>query len=141
MSAITGLHVVYGLAAPPPIGYKVIRKNLNIRSGGEYTYICYSKAIQGPPITDIQVVAGYTRDFPVQPGYVKIPYVLNKEVKGRYIYLCYTHDWSYPPITEVDVIQGTSCFIYPIDTTWMRTTQDSCDGVGGYYSYIIYRRT
>ena len=141
MSAITGLHVVYGQAASPPIGYTVIRKDLNEGSGGEYTFICYSKSIQGPPITDIQVFAGNTRDFPIPPGYMKIPHVLNKGVKGRFIYLCYTHDWSYPPVTDIDVIQGASCFIYPTDPTWIRNNQDCCDGAGGYFSYVIYKRT
>lgn len=141
MSAITGLHVIYGQATPPPIGYTVIRKDLNKGSGGEYIYICYSKSIQGPPITDIQVFAGDSRDFPIQEGYIKIPSDLNKSVKGKYIYLCYTHDWSHSPITEVDVIQGESRLIYPPDSTWIRNNQDCSEGAGGYFSYVIYKRT
>ena len=136
---ITGLDVIYGKNTAPPPGYVKIPVDLNKGAGGEYVYICYSRTAPGPPITNVQVFAGYHSSFPIQNGYTKIDKDLNKGALGAYIYLCYTTASNRPSITSLYVVQGSSPHTYPISGRQIRIDQDCSEGTGGYYySYVIY---
>ena len=137
---ITGLEVIYGKNTPPPPGYVKIPLDLNKGAGGAYVYICYSRTAPGPPITNVQVFAGKSSNFPIQNGYTKIPKDLNKGTLFRlYIYLCYTTITSHPPITSLYVVQGSSRNTYPFSPEQIRVDQDCSEGAGGHYSYVIYQ--
>ena len=139
-SEITGLAVIYGQATSPPPGYVKINVDLNHGAGGEYIYICYSTTAPGPPITDIQVFAGTSSDFPIQDDYTKINMDLNKGALGKFIYLCYTKINAHPPIVAMDVIQGRNRFTYPSDAQMVRVDQDCSEGIPGYYTYVVYKQ-
>ena len=138
MSAITGLDVIYNQNEPPKPGYHKIPVDLNKGAGGSFVYICYSDTAAGDPITNIQVFASGSSDFPIQNGYIKIPNDLNKGGKGRFIYLCYTRNKAFPPIKEINVIQAPVREVYPPSAEWVRIDQDCSEGGGGEFSYVIY---
>lgn len=140
MAAITGLKVIYGRSTPAPAGYHKIPVDLNKNARGEYIYICYSTTEAGAPITNVQVFAGDSSDFPIQEGYVKINNDLNKGARGKFIYLCYTRDTSLSPITALNVIQGETPQTYPPGPSWIRIDQDCSQGAGGDYTYVTYQR-
>ena len=138
MSAITGLDIIYGQWSDPPPGYNKIPVDLNKGAGGEYVYLCYSTE-PGEPITNIQVFASNSAEFPIQNGYTKIDKDLNKGVKGRYIYLCYTGSRAFKPIAQVNVIQSPSREVYPPTVEWIRINQDCSEGAKGEYTYVVYK--
>lgn len=136
-AAITGLAVIYGENTPPPPGYEKINVDLNHGAGGEYVYICYSTE-PGPPITNIQVFAGDSSNFPIQNGYTKLGEDLNKGAGGKFIYLCYTKNIAHPPIAYVDVIQGSNRYTYPSNDSIIRIDQDCSEGTRGANTYVVY---
>ena len=139
MSAVTGLDVIYGLDTQPKSGYHKIPVDLNKGARGEYVYICYSTTEKAPPITNIQVFAGTSKDFEIQNGYERIPHDLNKGARGKYIYLCYTRHAAFPPVREVNVIQSPRREVYPPSAEWARIDQDCSEGARGEYTYVTFR--
>ena len=112
---ITALDVVYGLETPPRRGFHKIPVNLNVSCGrgAPHIYICYSTTRCGLPVTNIQVVAGKRKEFPIQDGYIKILKDLNQGAGGKHIYLCYTTCTAFPPVTAVNVIHDDTVHVYP----------------------------
>lgn len=139
MSAVTGLDIIYGEKTQPPTGYSKIPVDLNSGAGGEYVYLCYTTAGSSSPITNIQVFAGDSSEFPIQTGYTKITKDLNKGAGGHYIYVCFTRDCAFPPVRQVNVIQGGTRHTHPPTSHWVRIDQDCQEGAGGKFSYVTFR--
>ena len=88
---ITALDVVYGLETPPRRGFHKIPVNLNVSCGRgapctHLHLLLHHK--MWTPVTNIQVVAGKRKEFPIQDGYIKIPKDLNQGAGGKHIYGC-----------------------------------------------------
>ena len=133
---------MYGLETPPRRGFHKIPVNLNVSCGrgAPHIYICYSTTRCGPPVTNIQVVAGKRKEFPIQDGYIKIPKDLNQGAGGKHIYLCYTTCTSFPPVTAVNVIQDDTVHVYPETAEWTRVGQNCSEGTHStQHTYVIFK--
>ena len=83
-----GLYLLDGENEQPPSGYYKCPLDLNAGAGGDYIFLCWSRAQNaGQPITDITFVKGKGASAP--EGYTKLDLDLNKCACGEYIYLCY----------------------------------------------------
>lgn len=92
---ITGLYVSSqgGPGAQPPAGYVTAspETDLNKGVGGRYLYLCYTTdPAVGQPITNLNVVAGSSKNPPVPDGWSIVNADLNEGAGGAYIYLIYT---------------------------------------------------
>lgn len=89
---ITDIQFVTGENAKPPLGYEIIRQDLNRGAGGEYIYLCYKLEDYDSEraIKDISFVKGDNPEIFPPYGYKKVPQDLNAGSGGLYIFLCYT---------------------------------------------------
>ena len=138
---ITALDVVYGAETPLESGFHKIPVNLNASCGkGPHIYISYSTSKHGPPITNIQVIAGKKKDFPIQDGYERIAKDLNQGAGGKYIYLCYTTCTAFPPVTAINVIHDDTVHVYPETAEWTRIGQNCSEGTPATeHTYVIFK--
>ena len=134
---ITEVRIIYGRSAgiQPPEGYTKVNKDLNLRAGGDFMYLCYKKGV-GAPLTSIYVKEG--KGVPgTTPKWDLINIDLNRRAGGEYIYLFTTHDPMCDPITDIIVLEGRGV---KAPAGYTKLGKDLNDGAGGAYIYFAYKK-
>ena len=73
-------------------GYTKLEENLNEGAGGLHIYLCYTKTTAFPPITQVDVIQGLSRNiYPPSDEWVLIDQNCSEGTSGEYTYVMYTY--------------------------------------------------
>jgi hypothetical protein len=113
--------------------------DLNKAHGGDWIYLCYLRAKDGVPITDLQVVTG--KRPPSSPkGYEKLSQDLNANAGGDFIYLCCKKGGTQVPIVDL-LVQATGGGTQSTPHGYEKIDVDLNRHAGGDFIFLYFQRS